>query len=244
MPRKGNGQLPLPDGWEEARDYDGKVFYIDHNTKQTSWIDPRDRINGMYVHMPVLHVCNSVEPSPSVAERLLCHISLPLCKAQGEGYVQSTPGRSGAGSAALGGTEQDDNSSVSGTQGGSSSLSGLWASNSLVYSFLRAWPLLLFFLFRTCGNFFTLKGAAGHRVSELPTGEAPTLFLEALEVLKSTILLELGCVRVPAVFYVLLTKPLSFADCVGDELPWGWEAAYDPQIGIYYMDHTNSKCSF
>ncbi|XP_026555451.1 protein WWC2 isoform X2 [Pseudonaja textilis] len=80
MPRKmGNGQLPLPDGWEEARDYDGKVFYIDHNTKQTSWIDPRDR----------------------------------------------------------------------------------------------------------------------------------------------------------------LTKPLSFADCVGDELPWGWEAAYDRQIGVYYIDHIN-----
>ncbi|NXP43674.1 WWC2 protein, partial [Heliornis fulica] len=80
MPRKvGNGQLPLPDGWEEARDYDGKVFYIDHNTKQTSWIDPRDR----------------------------------------------------------------------------------------------------------------------------------------------------------------LTKPLSFADCVGDELPWGWEAAYDPLIGVYYIDHIN-----
>ncbi|XP_014117425.1 PREDICTED: protein WWC2 [Pseudopodoces humilis] len=80
MPRKaGNGQLPLPDGWEEARDYDGKVFYIDHNSKQTSWIDPRDR----------------------------------------------------------------------------------------------------------------------------------------------------------------LTKPLSFADCVGDELPWGWEATYDPQIGVYYIDHIN-----
>ena len=43
MPRKGNGQLPLPEGWEEARDYDGKVFFIDHNTKQTSWVDPRDR---------------------------------------------------------------------------------------------------------------------------------------------------------------------------------------------------------
>ncbi|NXN94107.1 WWC2 protein, partial [Rhinopomastus cyanomelas] len=80
MPREaGNGQLPLPHGWEEARDYDGKVFYIDHNTRQTSWIDPRDR----------------------------------------------------------------------------------------------------------------------------------------------------------------LTKPLSFADCVGDELPWGWEAAYDPQIGVYYIDHVN-----
>ncbi|NXS93333.1 WWC2 protein, partial [Jacana jacana] len=36
-----------------------------------------------------------------------------------------------------------------------------------------------------------------------------------------------------------LTKPLSFADCVGDELPWGWEAAYDPQIGVYYIDHVN-----
>ncbi|XP_018591512.1 protein WWC2-like isoform X2 [Scleropages formosus] len=38
---------------------------------------------------------------------------------------------------------------------------------------------------------------------------------------------------------VRLTKPLSFADCVGDELPWGWEASYDPQIGIYYIDHIN-----
>ncbi|KYO46138.1 protein WWC2 isoform B [Alligator mississippiensis] len=80
MPRHaGDGQLPLPEGWEEARDYDGKVFYIDHNSRRTSWIDPRDR----------------------------------------------------------------------------------------------------------------------------------------------------------------LTKPLSFADCVGDELPLGWEAAYDPQIGVYYIDHIN-----
>ncbi|XP_060231544.1 protein WWC3 isoform X1 [Meriones unguiculatus] len=72
-------ELPLPEGWEEARDYDGRVFYIDHNTRQTSWIDPRDRI----------------------------------------------------------------------------------------------------------------------------------------------------------------TKPLTFADCVGDELPLGWETVYDKQIGIYYMDHIN-----
>ncbi|XP_042307856.1 protein KIBRA isoform X3 [Sceloporus undulatus] len=35
--------LPLPEGWEEARDYDGKVYYIDHATKSTSWVDPRDR---------------------------------------------------------------------------------------------------------------------------------------------------------------------------------------------------------
>uniref|UniRef100_A0A665TG29 WW and C2 domain containing 1 n=1 Tax=Echeneis naucrates TaxID=173247 RepID=A0A665TG29_ECHNA len=40
MPRK---ELPLPDGWEEARDFDGKVYYIDHINQCTSWIDPRDR---------------------------------------------------------------------------------------------------------------------------------------------------------------------------------------------------------
>uniref|UniRef100_A0A8C6VVV6 WW and C2 domain containing 1 n=1 Tax=Nothobranchius furzeri TaxID=105023 RepID=A0A8C6VVV6_NOTFU len=40
MPRK---ELPLPDGWEEARDFDGKVYYIDHINHCTSWIDPRDR---------------------------------------------------------------------------------------------------------------------------------------------------------------------------------------------------------
>uniref|UniRef100_A0A8C7KAF1 WW and C2 domain containing 1 n=1 Tax=Oncorhynchus kisutch TaxID=8019 RepID=A0A8C7KAF1_ONCKI len=40
MPRK---ELPLPEGWEEARDFDGKVYFIDHIKHATSWIDPRDR---------------------------------------------------------------------------------------------------------------------------------------------------------------------------------------------------------
>uniref|UniRef100_A0A8D3DEC4 WW and C2 domain containing 1 n=1 Tax=Scophthalmus maximus TaxID=52904 RepID=A0A8D3DEC4_SCOMX len=40
MPRK---ELPLPDGWEEATDFDGKVYYVDHINQCTSWIDPRDR---------------------------------------------------------------------------------------------------------------------------------------------------------------------------------------------------------
>ncbi|MGH0144736.1 UNVERIFIED_CONTAM: hypothetical protein FKN15_004236 [Acipenser sinensis] len=37
----------------------------------------------------------------------------------------------------------------------------------------------------------------------------------------------------------LITKPLTFADCVGDELPLGWEVVYDQQIGVYYIDHIN-----
>ncbi|XP_033744026.1 protein WWC2-like isoform X2 [Pecten maximus] len=43
MPRNRAGVLPLPDGWEECRDYDGKLFFIDHSNRQTTWIDPRDR---------------------------------------------------------------------------------------------------------------------------------------------------------------------------------------------------------
>ncbi|KAK8377259.1 hypothetical protein O3P69_013723 [Scylla paramamosain] len=42
MPRRRNGELPLPSGWEIGHDYDGKVYFIDHNNKKTTWIDPRD----------------------------------------------------------------------------------------------------------------------------------------------------------------------------------------------------------
>ncbi|XP_071067071.1 protein KIBRA isoform X4 [Dasypus novemcinctus] len=39
---------------------------------------------------------------------------------------------------------------------------------------------------------------------------------------------------------VRYTKPLTFADCISDELPLGWEEAYDPQVGDYFIDH-NTK---
>uniref|UniRef100_A0A2K5WDV1 WWC family member 3 n=1 Tax=Macaca fascicularis TaxID=9541 RepID=A0A2K5WDV1_MACFA len=41
------------------------------------------------------------------------------------------------------------------------------------------------------------------------------------------------------ILFCRITKPLTFADCVGDELPLGWETVYDKQIGVYYMDHIN-----
>ncbi|CAB3386420.1 Hypothetical predicted protein [Cloeon dipterum] len=44
MRRRRNGELPLPNGWEMGRDFDGKIYYIDHNNRKTSWIDPRDRL--------------------------------------------------------------------------------------------------------------------------------------------------------------------------------------------------------
>lgn len=32
---------PLPEGWEERVHVDGRIFYIDHNTRTTQWEDPR-----------------------------------------------------------------------------------------------------------------------------------------------------------------------------------------------------------
>lgn len=38
------GQVPLPDGWDVEKDVDGRPVFIDHNTEQTTWVDPRDRL--------------------------------------------------------------------------------------------------------------------------------------------------------------------------------------------------------
>ncbi|XP_054709816.1 protein kibra-like [Uloborus diversus] len=43
MPKRRNGEIPLPDGWDVGRDFDGKIYFIDHINKKTTWIDPRDR---------------------------------------------------------------------------------------------------------------------------------------------------------------------------------------------------------
>ncbi|XP_076245154.1 E3 ubiquitin-protein ligase Nedd4 isoform X5 [Calliopsis andreniformis] len=41
-PRSDLDQLgPLPEGWEERVHIDGRIFFIDHNTRTTQWEDPR-----------------------------------------------------------------------------------------------------------------------------------------------------------------------------------------------------------
>lgn len=44
------------------------------------------------------------------------------------------------------------------------------------------------------------------------------------------------------VYFFRYTKPETFADCIGNELPIGWEEAYDPQIGLFYINH-NNQCT-
>ena len=45
MPKPGGqeAEIPLPPGWDFCRDFDNKLYFIDHNTQKTTWIDPRDR---------------------------------------------------------------------------------------------------------------------------------------------------------------------------------------------------------
>ncbi len=38
-----------------------------------------------------------------------------------------------------------------------------------------------------------------------------------------------------------MTKPADFTECLGDELPVGWEQVYDYQGSPYYVDHINRK---
>ncbi|XP_063694630.1 E3 ubiquitin-protein ligase NEDD4-like isoform X1 [Bolinopsis microptera] len=42
-------QSPLPEGWTEAQDPgSGRLFYIDHNSRTTSWVRPKSRTDGLF----------------------------------------------------------------------------------------------------------------------------------------------------------------------------------------------------
>jgi len=36
---------PLPEGWDVGMDFDGKVYFIDHKNRTTTWLDPRTRVS-------------------------------------------------------------------------------------------------------------------------------------------------------------------------------------------------------
>ena len=55
-----SGSAPLPQGWDVGRDFDGKIYYIDHNSKKTTWTDPRaaaaaPSLNGLRIQQQQQH---------------------------------------------------------------------------------------------------------------------------------------------------------------------------------------------
>ena len=37
------GSGALPNGWEERFTLEGRPYYVDHNTRTTTWVDPRQQ---------------------------------------------------------------------------------------------------------------------------------------------------------------------------------------------------------
>eukprot|EP00092_Neocalanus_flemingeri_P022269 GFUD01024149.1.p1 GENE.GFUD01024149.1~~GFUD01024149.1.p1 ORF type:complete len:971 (+),score=234.93 GFUD01024149.1:83-2995(+) len=60
--------IPLPPGWTMKTSPEGRVFFIDHSTRTTSWIDPR-----------------TGEPTPSVAPVVAPSAPTPLARQDSEG---------------------------------------------------------------------------------------------------------------------------------------------------------------
>lgn len=48
---------PLPEGWEQSSTADGEVYFINHQTRTTSWFDPRIRELILYLIKHNLIVC-------------------------------------------------------------------------------------------------------------------------------------------------------------------------------------------
>lgn len=44
-----NSLGPLPDGWEQARTPEGEIYFINHQTRTTSWFDPRIRKFSFFI---------------------------------------------------------------------------------------------------------------------------------------------------------------------------------------------------
>lgn len=43
---------PLPEGWEQAQTVEGEIYFINHQTRTTSWFDPRIRkLKSRYIYI-------------------------------------------------------------------------------------------------------------------------------------------------------------------------------------------------
>ncbi|XP_056417523.1 transcriptional coactivator YAP1 isoform X2 [Hyla sarda] len=62
QPNLMNPTGPLPDGWEQSLTPEGEIYYINHNNKSTSWLDPRFAMNQQRLSQSV-----PVKPPPPLA---------------------------------------------------------------------------------------------------------------------------------------------------------------------------------
>ncbi|XP_025204301.1 E3 ubiquitin-protein ligase HECW2-like [Melanaphis sacchari] len=70
-----NTRIALPRGWTSKTDAAGKVFFMDHSTKMTTFIDPRLPLNDLSVPLP----STSQEPPIPPPRPTITHIDSMLC---------------------------------------------------------------------------------------------------------------------------------------------------------------------
>lgn len=56
---------PLPAGWERRVDQQGRTYYVDHNTRSTSWHDPRGTATHAHHAIPTSLSSTNLGPLPS-----------------------------------------------------------------------------------------------------------------------------------------------------------------------------------
>ena len=49
-------QAALPEGWDMGKDYDGKIYFINHRSQTTTWADPRERYDCYFEFLYVILV--------------------------------------------------------------------------------------------------------------------------------------------------------------------------------------------
>ncbi|KAI4494393.1 hypothetical protein M0802_008885 [Mischocyttarus mexicanus] len=270
MPRRRNGEIPLPEGWDVAQDFDGKVYFIDHNTRKTTWIDPRDRYLVWSWNAGVCAYIRARSYPARVAAPAFQAPGPPHGKLRQDATTHHHQHHTSSSSTTITITTTTTTppphhhhhhttiitttititiitiiititiATTTTTPPYHYTTERLANRACVVRAGISRWCL------RTCLEFL----AAALRVANL----APTLYHHITTITTisppyhhhhhqpyhhhtTTLLPTSYCIMLHSL--IGFTKPQTFADCIGNELPLGWEEAYDKHVGAYYINHVN-----
>jgi hypothetical protein len=84
MSAASNTPLPLPPGWEERTDAKGRIFYVDHNSRTTTWTRPVPAV------APVSSLSSNGSPAPSGVSAVATAAPTPTRPSMTNGQIATT----------------------------------------------------------------------------------------------------------------------------------------------------------
>lgn len=65
-------QIPLPQGWQQAKTSRGEVYFINHNTRTTCWDDPRLPLVPAYLarNKPTANLVSTAQPNFTASNQI------------------------------------------------------------------------------------------------------------------------------------------------------------------------------